>query len=310
MSSDDSTWSGGCRRLSGLLSIAVVSACSDAAAPLTSRTGYDLVFDGEVSVGRPLLFRGVEGQAVLVRDGVEGRRPAARSDGLLAFQSLGNEAAPSALAIVWEGRQAPVALGNAPGGLEAEVSWSPDGRRIAFMSQAEDPAGDIFVARVDGTRLVEVQNLTPRNSSDPFPQPDRTPAWSPDGARIAFTTYRAGGAAIWVMNTDGTGARAVTSPGAYGDFEPSWSPNGDSIAFQRSDAVTVRVGTVASTGGVPRFLAWPAKAYNPAWSPDGRLAFSSDIDGDMDIFVVTPEGVELGRVRRSGTDRNPTWVRR
>lgn len=298
-----------------LLRIAAVvgaAACSDASGPaIPPAAGYDLVFDGEVGTGRPMLFRAADGRAVVFASGVEGRRPAARPDGrLLAFQSLDTDSTPAALAIVSDDMSGPLTLGSAPGGLEAEVSWAPDGTRIAFMSQAEDAAGDIFVARVDGTRLVAVQNLTPRNPADPFPQPDRTPAWSPDGRFIAFTTYRGGGAAIWVMNGDGTGARAVTAPGAYGDFEPSWSPDGQWLAFQRADAATVRVGIAAVAGGPPRFLPWPAKAYNPAWSPDGRLAFSSAIDGDMDIFVVTPDGRELSRVRRPGTDRNPAWSRR
>jgi Tol biopolymer transport system component len=85
---------------------------------------------------------------------------------------------------------------------------------------------------------------------------------------------------------------------------------GSWIAFQRADATTVRIGIVAAAGGPPRFLAWPAKAYNPAWSPDGLIAFSSEVDGDMDIFVVTPDGTALSRVRRPGTDRNPAWLRR
>jgi TolB protein len=112
------------------------------------------------------------------------------------------------------------------------------------------------------------------------------------------------------MLADGRGARAVTVPGAYGDYEPSWSPDGQWIAFQRVDAETVRIGIVSAEGGTPRFLAWPARAYNPAWSPDGQIAFSSNVDGDMDIYIVSPEGVELSRVRRRGIDRNPAWARR
>lgn len=299
-------------RLPLLVLVAGGLACSDAAGPdPVEPSGFDLLFDGEMAVGEPRLFRvSGRGGPAPVGAGVAGRRPAASPDGRrIAFQSLGTDEEPSRLMLAEAASGAALPLGAADG-LAGEVSWSPDGRRIAFLSQRDDAAGDIFVADVSGGDLLAVRNLTPRDPANGLPQPDRTPAWSPDGARIAFANSRLGSAAIWVMNADGTGARAVTAAGQHMDYEPSWSPDGRWIAFQRASATGVRIGIVAAAGGTPRFLDWPARAYNPAWSPDGeRIAFSSDVDGDMDIFVVSPRGDEVTRVRRPGTDRDAAWIR-
>ncbi len=307
------SWSGrGAVRRWALLAFA--AACRDPAGPPpTPDDAYELVFDGEVGAGRRLLFRAAgRGAPVPYGRGVAASRPATRPAGRrLLVQWAPDDRLPATLAVLGEATVNPVPLGSGTDEIEGEPSWSPDGRRVAFMSQAADPAGDILVGALYGTQLSEVRNLTPRDPANPHPQPDRTPAWSPDGTRIAFTTYRAGGAAIWTMAADGSDARPVTAAGAHGDYEPSWSPDGRWITFQRVSAEAVRVGIVAAAGGAPRFLPWPGKAYNPAWSPDGRrIAFSSDLDGDMDIYVVAPDGAGLARVRRPGADRNPAWLRR
>ena len=287
------------------------TACGDVAGPTPEApTRYDLLFDGEVG-GKPRLFRATWADDTLVVGAptASGRRPAPSPDGRrIAFQSLGTDQDPPTVMIL-EGAVA-VPFG-APWGLAGEVGWSGDGRNIVFLSQSEDASGDIFVADARGPVMDRPHNLTPYDPGRAGPQPDRTPAWSPDGAWIAFSTYRTGGAAIWVMRPDGTDARPVTGSGAYGDFEPSRSPDSREIAFQRGDGATVRIGVVSVNGGEPRFLNWPSKAYNPAWSPDGEMiAFSSDVDGDMDIFVVSPDGGDVLRVRRPGTDRNAAWAGR
>ena len=298
-----------CRLLPVAAFMASTSGCSD---PLDTghepSEGYDLLFDGEVG-GQPTLFRAHRNGGTFVVEslGQPGRRAAAPPDGnRIAYQTLGTAEEPSTLMLLNGQGAAPL---GAPSGIAGEVSWSRDGTRIAFLSQSADESGDIFVADASSVTLTEIRNLTPYDALGGLLQPDRTPAWSPDGEWIAFTAYREGGPAIWVMREDGSEPRAVTEVGAYADFEPSWSPDSREIAFQRADGATVRIGIVSVHGGAPRFLNWPAKAYNPAWSPDGAfIAFSSNVDGDMDVFVVTPDGAEVARVRRSGVDRNAAWA--
>jgi TolB protein len=72
-----------------------------------------------------------------------------------------------------------------------------------------------------------------------------TPAWSPDGSKIVFASSRAtdgsdNGSAIqniWVMNADGTGARALTSLITASSFQPRWSAEGSKILFCSSRAL-------------------------------------------------------------------------
>jgi TolB protein len=95
-----------------------------------------------------------------------------------------------------------------------DPDWSPDGKRIAFVSLHESVAGEIYVMNTDGSRQTR---LTYDGGT--------FPSWAPGGKQIAFV--RAGN--IWVMNADGSAQRAITA-GAT-DQHPSWSDDGKFIVF-------------------------------------------------------------------------------
>ena len=61
------------------------------------------------------------------------------------------------------------------------------------------------------------------------PGDDRSPAWSPDGTRIAFDSLRGGTAQIYVMGADGSAPIPLTT--MTPNFDPTWSPDGARIAF-------------------------------------------------------------------------------
>jgi len=104
--------------------------------------------------------------------------------------------------------------------LDSEPSWSPDGKRLAFVS---DRSGnpEVFVANRDGSGVIQ---LTHTVASEGAPQ------WSPDGRKIAFhrTYYSNSGftTEVWLSDADGTGAVRLA-----GGVRPRWSPDGTLIAF-------------------------------------------------------------------------------
>jgi TolB protein len=207
----------------------------------------------------------------------------------------------------------PATLLSPPGGAaEREGAWSPDGTRLAFHSAAEDDAGDVFVAQVSGRALENRRNLTPRQPGDPLLSPDVTPAWSPDGARLAFTSYRTGSPTLWVMNADGSQPRQITETSPqHGDYFPTWSPDGQWLAFQRLSPEASVIGRIPAAGGTPEFFAFEGRAYAPSWSPDGAwIAFSGLVGGEHDIHVRPLAGGPLFRLRHPGADQGPGWIRR
>jgi Tol biopolymer transport system component len=151
--------------------------------------------------------------------------------------------------------------------------------------------GRIHRVNSDGTGLVALPGA---EGTDP--------AWSPDGARIAFvrstgTRNQWGTAlqAIYVMNTDGSNVVRRSSPGYA--RQPAWSPDGRSIAFANlcDDGQGCIQVVSPDVDGPPLRLGFAAGFHDsPAWSPDGRkIAFVSDwqaFDFLFDLYTMNADG--------------------
>lgn len=174
-----------------------------------------------------------------------------------------------------------------------DPSISPDGSRIVFEGGTSDSRVGIVTADPDGTDLKQVI------ASEAF---EERPAWSPDGARIAFSTDRDGDKNIYTIRPDGTGLRQVTDHSAD-DVHPAWSPDGNRIAFRSSRGDGVAMWTINSDGtGSKRVV---SGGNSPAWSPDGnRIAFQSN----GFIWTIHPDGSRLERVTDiEDAAREPAW---
>jgi TolB protein len=160
--------------------------------------------------------------------------------------------------------------GSRPGDVQTPA-WSPDGRKLAFVS-GRDGNAEIYVMSSDGSAQ---ENLT-RN-----PANDSHPTWSRDGRRLAFVSRRDGNAEIYVMNGDGSGLRNLTRTPSD-DLDPAWSPDGRAIAFVHKKVLPPRVVrgrrihgyrqylyVVNADGSGLRRLTAPGR-FSPRWSADGK----------------------------------------
>lgn len=159
----------------------------------------------------------------------------------------------------------------------------------------------------DGTgqrRLTRTQRRRPDYQRSEFAQRFEAegafdPAWSPDGAKIAFTSLRGNNKVeIYVMNADGTDIVLVTDhladPGGenYDDDEPAWSPDGTKIAFSSNRDGEREIYVVTLDDGVRTRLTDNADpASHPTWSPDGaKIAFTSGTEFNGNIILMNPDG--------------------
>lgn len=179
-----------------------------------------------------------------------------------------------------------------------EPTESPGVSRIAFSDWRS-----ISVISADGsnfTRLIDDGGQGWQYMS---------PAWSPDGSKIAFGSGRNGSWDIYVMNDDGSGLTMLTSELARDD-EPAWSPDGTRIAFTSNRDGDFEIHVMNADGsGVIQLTDHPAQDGNPAWSPDGsRIAYTSDRDGNNELYAMNADGTNTVRLTNVPDEAiHPEW---
>jgi TolB protein len=140
---------------------------------------------------------------------------------------------------------------------------------------------------------------------------DGSPAWSPDGTRLAFYSERGGNAEIYVMHADGTGVTQLTRTSADEGY-PSWSPDGRTIAFDSDRDGNFDIFAMNADGTNVRPLTrHPARDVSATWAPDGAsIVFMSDRDaGGFDAYRSAPDpSASATRLTRTGTTWFPVFA--
>lgn len=210
--------------------------------------------------------------------------------------------------------------------MDGTPSWSPDGLRIAFMSDRHDPGGtpDIYVMNVDGTG---VERVTYGGGWKP--------AWSPDGKKIAF--QRGWPPAnrnqdMWLVDpvtgveTQVTDADCPAGLDHWEDIDPTWHPGGF-LTFARGDNETPLCGNTVIPIPPESFdivVQWPqdpavllnrtqnldVDQLTPAWSHDAAwLVFAQRTEGDFsDLRAQGPGGPRWLTATPGWVNQEPDWA--
>jgi eukaryotic-like serine/threonine-protein kinase len=171
-------------------------------------------------------------------------------------------------------------------GQYGDMDLSPDGKFIAVTRQESGAAAaDIWV--FDWAKQVP-QKIT----NDPVDAID--PVWSPDGLRVAFTSFRKGNADIYVTNANGTGAETPLLESAANEAIEDWSRDGRFIAFEFGKDAFQDIYALPIENGKPGkpfpVVEGRYQKNEPQFSKDGKwLAYTADQNqpGTFQVYVVS-----------------------
>ncbi len=178
-------------------------------------------------------------------------------------------------------------------------SWSPDGRKLAYVS-FEKGRASIFVQDIGTGQRNELASFTGINGA---------PSWSPDGRSLALTLSRDGNPEIYSLRlSDKKLTRLTNSAGI--DTEPVWAPDGSSIVFTSDRGGSPQLYRMAASGGRAKRLTFEGN-YNASadFSPDGRsLALVHGEGGRYRIATLELDSGLLRVVSDGRLDESPSFA--
>jgi hypothetical protein len=159
------------------------------------------------------------------------------------------------------------------------LSWSPDGTRLALAALEKSGNSDLYI--------LDIKNESLRQLTNDF-YDDRTPAWSPDGSTIAFSSDRTpfgvnGKYNLFLYKLE-TGTIEYLTPGNESYQSPSWSPEGNYLAFTSdfdgAQNIWMMKMNIDSSSKLPsrtmrKISRFATAAFDPAWTDTSALMFTA-----------------------------------
>lgn len=246
--------------------------------PAWSPDGRQLAFAEDDGEGYDLFVADAGGRSVrqVTRERGDDRWPSWTRDGRLVFSRRAGPFDPWQLHVVSaRGGEAAALFTDSAGDSDREPRVSPDGRRIAYVSDRESDDGDVdlWIAEMPGEERTRRTRLTSVRGREAFP------AWAPDGERLAFFAQRDGTGSVWVTGVGPMGSSEATprprpaQPPALVSRRggaPAWSPDGRRLAIAEMPAADPSYNGNPLRNDEPPPPAFAAEGYG-LWFVDAPL---------------------------------------